>query len=619
MQKTARRSLNQVKSRLLFFTLLCLYLLLASVTLFAHNTDSLSKVIDSKTLNDKQQLEALVRLAGSLATKDFDKCIERSNEGLKLAAQLKDSVAIGQLYNILGEASYFKGSYDVAAKHMYDAVRILEPRNKAMAALVFNNLGKLYRKIKELDKSIENYDRAMELYSSLNDSAGVQMIWNESGVPFEYMGNYEEALRRYKKSLEIARARKDLQGVGYALSNIAGSLMLQQKYDEAVSYMDQSLAIRKEVKDTFALALTYSDLGSLFIAMGDLEKAKVSIELSNQLAIQLKYPGLLAANYQQLSDLYKKQGEFELALEFAGKATTMRDSVFNIAKSEQITELNTKYETEKKEQQIALQKIALSRKNYIISGIGIILLLGVFLGFMIHNRNKLKQEARLREEILKQQELASRAVLEAEEKERQRIGLDLHDGVGQMMSAAKINLSTFLSDIEVPNEEERLRVDNIMSLIDESCKEVRAVSHSMMPNALLKAGLASAVREFLNRIDSKVLEVNLYTEGLDERLDTTIETVLYRVIQECVNNVIKHSGASRLDISIIKDEDGLSATIEDNGKGFDTSDTSIRNGIGLKNIETRINYLKGEVNIDSSPGHGTVTVINIPAGNLGKI
>lgn len=616
MQKTAPKSLSPVKSRLLFFTLLCLYLLLASVTLFAHNTDSLGKVVDSKTLNDKQQLEAYILLTGSLVIQDFDECIERGNEGVKLAARMKDSTSLGHLYNIMGDCCYFKGNYALGAKYMYDAVRILEPRDKALAAACFNSLGKLYRKIKELDKSIENYDRAMALYTSINDSAGVQMIWNESGVPFEYKGDYEEALRRYKKSLEIARARKDLLGEGYALSNIAGSLMLQQKYDEAVTYMDQCLAIRKAMKDTFALALTYSDRGSLFIAMGEYERAKESIEISNDLANILKYPGLLAANYQLLSDLYKKQGEFELALDYAGQATTMRDSVFNIAKSEQITELNAKYETEKKEQQIALQQIALSRKNYIISGIGIILLLGVFLGFTLHNRNKLKQEARLQEEILKQQQLASRAVLEAEEKERQRIGQDLHDGVGQMMSAAKINLSTFLSDIEVPNEEERLRVDNIMSLIDESCKEVRAVSHSMMPNALLKAGLASAVREFLNRIDSKVLEVNLYTEGLDERLDTTIETVLYRVIQECVNNVIKHAAASRLDISIIKDEDGLSATIEDNGKGFDTSDASLRNGIGLKNIETRINYLKGEVNIDSSPGHGTVTVINIPPGNL---
>lgn len=617
MQKTISRSPATVKGRLLFLSLLCLYLLLASATLFAQNSDSLGKALGNPSLTDKQRLDIYISLTGALVLQDFDKCIERGNEGIKLAAMMNDSTAIGHLYNIMGDCYYFKGSYDVSTTYLYKAVRILEPRDKALAAKCFNSLGKLYRKIRELDRSIENYDRAMELFRSLNDSAGVQMIWNESGVPFEYKGDYEEAQRRYKKSLEIARARKDLLGEGYALSNIAGVLMLQERYDEAVVYMDQCLAMRIEMRDTFALALTYSDRGNLFIAMGEYERARESIEVSNDLANLLKYPGLLAANYQLLSDLYKKQGKYELALEYVGKATTLRDSIFNIAKSEQITEINTKYETEKKEQRIAIQQLALSRKNYIIGGIGIILLLGIFLGFTLHNRNKLKQEARMQEEILKQQELSSRAVLDAEEKERQRIGQDLHDGVGQMMSAAKINLSTFLSDIEVPNEEERLRVDNIISLIDESCKEVRAVSHSMMPNALLKAGLASAVREFLNRIDSKVLEVNLYTEGLDERLDTTVETVLYRVIQECVNNVIKHAAASRLDISIIKDEDGLSATIEDNGKGFDTSDTSLRDGIGLKNIETRINYLKGEVNIDSSPGHGTVTIINIPAGNLG--
>lgn len=612
------KRLNPVKQKALFLALLCLYLLLASATLWAQNPDSLGKVIDSKKLSDQQQLEAYVKLATMLATRDFDRCIARGNEGVALATRVGDSTAIGELFNIMGEAYYFKGSHDIGAQYCYNAIRILEPRDKRLTAACFNSLGKLYRKIKELDKSIQNYDRAMELYQSLNDSAGIQMIWNESGVPFEYKGEYDEARRRYEQSLAIARARKDMLGEGYALSNIGGVLMMQKRYDESLKYVEACLAIRRQMKDTFALALTYSDMGSLLIEMGEYEKAAQSIAQGNLLANHLKYPGLLANNYQLLSDMHKKQGHYQQALDFAAKATTLRDSVFNLAKAEQIAELNTKYETERKEQQIALQKIALSRKNYIIGGIAIILALGAFLGVSLHNRNKLKQEARLQEAILRQQELASRAILEAEENERQRIGQDLHDGVGQMMSAAKINLAAFLSDLPVPDEAERLRVDNILSLIDESCKEVRAVSHSMMPNALLKAGLASAVREFLNRIDSKVLEVNLYTEGLDERLDTTVETVLYRVIQECVNNVIKHAGASRLDISIIKDEDGLSATVEDNGKGFDTSDTSIRNGIGLKNIETRIQYLKGEVTFDSSPGHGTATIINIAPGPLHK-
>ncbi len=194
----------------------------------------------------------------------------------------------------------------------------------------------------------------------------------------------------------------------------------------------------------------------------------------------------------------------------------------------------------------------------------------------------------------------------------QVVGRNLHDGVGQMMSGVKINLSVFQDNLHNLPEEELLQFDNILGLVDESCKEVRAISHNMMPNALLKAGLSSAVHDFLNKIDSKVLEVNLYTEGLNERLNTGIETVLYRVIQECVNNTIKHAEAKRLDISIIKDEEGISATIEDNGKGFDTTTTDIFEGIGLKNIRTRVQYLKGTVDFDSAIGRGTVVTIQIP-------
>jgi signal transduction histidine kinase len=590
---------------------------LASVSLFAQNIDSLERRLHEK-ISDKQKLDIYITLNGKLATQNSTKAIQFSKEAIALAASVKDSVKLGHLYTISGEAHYFKGNYDTAGKYFYTAISILVHKDKALTALTFNNLAKLYRKIKELDRAITYYDRAMELYSSINDSFGMQMIWNESGVPFEYKGDYTEALRRYRKSMDIALARKDRQGEGYSLSNIAGIYTIQKNYKEALRYMEQVIAIRKEQKDTFALALTYSDMGTIYASMKQFDDAVKSLDTSNHLGTLLQYPSLVANNYKLLSDIYKAQGNFDLALQYFERSTMLKDSVFNIEKSKQTEELNTIYETGKKEQQIAVQEIAISRRNYIIAGISVILLLGGFLGMSVHRRNKMKQEVRLQEAILCQQKLASKAILEAEENERQRIGQDLHDGIGQMMSAAKINLSAFLSDIPTPTEAEQIRADNILSLIDESCKEVRAVSHSMMPNALLKAGLASAVREFINRIDGKVLEVNLYTEGLDERLDTTVETVLYRVIQECVNNVIKHAGAGRLDISIIKDEDGLSATIEDNGKGFDTSDMSIRNGIGLKNIESRIQYLKGELTIDSSPGHGTATIITIAPEHLNK-
>ncbi|MBK8496251.1 MAG: hypothetical protein IPL50_15500 [Chitinophagaceae bacterium] len=114
----------------------------------------------------------------------------------------------------------------------------------------------------------------------------------------------------------------------------------------------------------------------------------------------------------------------------------------------------------------------------------------------------------------------------------------------------------------------KLKFEKLIGLVDESCREIRSVSHQMMPNALLKSGLASAVREFLDKNDNRIIKINLHTEGLQERMDDNTETVLYRVIQECVNNVIKHSGANNLDISLIRDGDGIAATIEDNGRGF---------------------------------------------------
>ena len=181
-----------------------------------------------------------------------------------------------------------------------------------------------------------------------------------------------------------------------------------------------------------------------------------------------------------------------------------------------------------------------------------------------------------------------------------------------MMSAAKMNLSAYEHSTAFKTVEEKIAFEKIISLIDESCKEVRSVSHNMMPNALLKNSLASAIREFIDKLDHKTLKVHLYTEGLDERLDSNVETVLYRVVQECVNNVIKHSGANTLDISLIKEPNEITATIEDNGKGFDVNDKSRSEGIGLKNIKTRVEYLKGTVDFDSTPGKGTLVALHIP-------
>lgn len=585
---------------------------LAAFVYSQSTVDSLRTVIDSKgSYND--QINASLKLLEAFQLKNFDTTLMEGDKALQLARKNTDSVSVAEIKRHIGVASYFKGKYDVAAKNFYESIAILEKANeKKKLAPVYNELAKLYRKTRDLDRALQNYNKADAIYRQLNDTAGISMILNESGVVFEYREDYTEAINRYTSSMKLAEAAGDSLSVSYSLSNIAGVYVIQKKYDRAEKNLLRALNIRQILKDSFAIALTYSDLGVAMNGKGDYNKAIEYLSLSNQMAEHLKYPELQSNNYSELSAVAQKQGDFQKAFQYFMKRSALRDSLYALEKTRQIEELNTKYETAQREQQIQNQQNKIRLQNFLFIGIAGLVLLAGLLIYSQYKRYRLRKETQLQAEIMRQQEIAVKAVMEAEENERERIAKDLHDGVGQMMSAAKMNLSAFESEIQFSNAEHKESFEKIISLVDESCKEVRTVSHIMMPNALLKSSLGAAIREFVDKLNNKTLKVHVYTEGLDERLDSNVETVLYRVIQECVNNTIKHAGATTLDISLIKDKDGISGTIEDNGKGFDTTDKEKFEGIGLKNITTRIEYLKGTVDFDSAPGRGTVVALHVP-------
>ena len=575
--------------------------------------DSLKKVIASKA-PASQRLQSCISICEQLSTRDFDATITYANTGIQLARSLGDSFSVAVCKRSLGIAYYFHGMFNDAATNYYEAIAILEKTNQPkQLALTYNDLAKLQRKTRDFSRSLANYDKAMALFKQLNDSASISMIWNESGVVFEYQKNYKEALLRYNKSLQMARLMQDKLGESYALNFIAGVQTIQKDYVSAEQNLLACIEIRKAIKDTFALALAYTDLGVTYLQAGQYEKSIALLLQSNQYADLTHYADLKLNNLVHLASAEKAKGNFRQALAYQELGGVLKDSLYNISKVKQINELEAKYQTARKDQEISLQKFEITKRNYWLIGTGILLALASMLGYSYYRRFRLKKEKQLQDEIIKQQDLSTKAILQAEENERERIARELHDGVGQMMSAAKMNLSAFESDLKMEDGKQKTAYDRIVNLVDESCREVRAVSHQMMPNALLKKGLASAIREFTDKIDYRILKVDLYSEGLNERIDTNTETVLYRVVQECVNNVIKHSGANHLDISLIKDHDGISVTIEDNGKGFNTTEKENAEGIGLKNIRTRITYLKGTVDFDSTPGKGTLVAIHVPA------
>jgi two-component system NarL family sensor kinase len=336
----------------------------------------------------------------------------------------------------------------------------------------------------------------------------------------------------------------------------------------------------------------------------------MSINLIDTAFINIQNHQQKQAALQIMSSAWEAKGNLLKSLQYKNEMLILKDSISNIEHKQTISVLKDNYTAEKQAKEYIIQKAKIAKQQFIIFGISIVSIFIIALLTLINKRKQSILNAKMQAAILEHKTIAANAILEAEEKERKRIASDLHDGIGQMMSAVKMNLSGIATKINWQNPQEKVLLDKTIALVDESCKEVRTVSHNLMPNALLKSGLSSAVKTFLDRIDHKKIKVHLYTEGLEQRLNDNIEIVLYRAIQEIVNNVIKHANANHLDLSLIKDADGINCTIEDNGIGF--SPTKIQAGIGLKNIKSRIDYLNGTVEWDTAIGKGTLVAIHIP-------
>lgn len=559
------------------------------------------------------QKNRLLDSAQSVFRADPDRAKEILKVVKRRAQKATDYYALVNADIILGNIAYFSGKHDQALKIYMVALHNAEKANRHdLIAAVCNEIGTLLKRNKSLSEALSYYNRSLKEASLAKNTSLIANAYNNIGLVYEEKGEYEKALAQYQFSLIEYRKVKEKLGESYSLEYIGYVYFLMKNYAPAISNLEKSLAIRREIKDNYGIAISLIELTEVYKAKGDLIRAVAYGKQAVAFSKGIKYPDMVQNGYLLLSKIYEESRKFDEAFSAHKAYVSVKDSIFNVAKSEQINELQTKYETEKK-----LQQIAILNKENTIQKITIVViisafLLSVFIAYLIYNRYRLKQDARLHQEVILQQNLASRAVLIAEENERKRISSELHDGLGQMFSVVKMNLSALSDHIKFEDSHGELMFEKTLSIVDESCKEVRIISHQMAPNILLKSGLATAVRDFIGKVDSRRLKINLSTSGLNERLDQNTEMVLYRVIQEAVNNVIKHAQASTLDIQLSKDDDGINAMIEDNGNGFDIDDLQKFEGIGLKNIRSRVEYLKGQVDFSSTQNAGTLVAIYIP-------
>jgi two-component system, NarL family, sensor kinase len=545
------------------------------------------------------------------------------------------------------------------------------------------NIANVLRDLKNYNQAFVYYDKAITIFKRINDQLNLGVVYLNVSIVYANLLQYDVSEKYLKLSIAAFSESKYAKGLLFCNNNLGGIYIRQGNYEQAIVFLNKAIDISNSAKNFSLIAQIKQNKAYALTKLGRYDEAeKLFTEAESAAKANNNTKEIFSEIYNHWSTLDSARGNFKAALFNRNRYLILKDSILNINLSKQVNELQTKYETEKKQKQIEIlnhqtaiqqlkltqsklqvdnqqllleqsklhianqnldldkkqalltqrkleaerkqqqitllnkqnkiQKLAIQKRNTTIGIVSGSLLMVLILAALFYNRYKLKQEARLQAEVIHQQTIAAKGIIEAEERERKRIAADLHDGVGQTFSAVRLNLASLLGRIDISKTDDAALADKTMALVDESCKEVRTIAHQMMPNILLKMGLSSAVKDFINKIDADKLKVTLETSGLNERLDSNTEIVLYRVLQECVNNVIKHAEATRLDIQLDRDEGGISAMVEDNGKGFNTDKQENFEGIGLKNIITRLTYLKGTVDFSSAPGKGTLVAIYVP-------
>ena len=487
-------------------------------------------------------------------------------------------------------------------------------------------LGWAFMRAGNYPTAVQTQLQAHRLAERVGFAGGIIHADNAIGYAYSEQGNYPAALHYYQRASALARARHDYVLLTPSLGN--GDLSLLGEVEagsghaaEARAYYLQTIVRAQGMPVSYALCRAYLGLARL---AGVARQSNQALAYGREALAASRRGGYAKGVFEAsgyLAEVYRVRNNYPAAYRYLVAAGATRDSLFSQVKVAQLQALA--FGEQMHQQELAEQRLtaAAARRQRLLLASLAALAVAAGLTYLLLNRRRLRREVEFAQERSQLERQQAAAVLAAEEAERRRIGADLHDGVGQLLTAAKLNLHALAEELRdgTPVGPQRL-LAHALDVVDESFREVRDISHNLLPNALVKQGLARAVRDLLNKVASAGrLSIHLEVVGFDEgpRLAAALESVLYRVIQEVVQNIIKHAHATELTLHIVRRPTVLCVLVEDNGVGFAPAALDSEAGIGLKNIATRVAFLGGRAEFDSAPGRGTTVTLEVPLGGAG--
>lgn len=633
----------------LLISIVSLNLLFALFAQKSGYNDSLNVVVNSQAFTSAEKASMLNNLSQKVLENSPQEASEFAFKALELSIKSKNNSLIALSYQNLGTAYYKRNLLDSAGIYCRKAEEVYrEIGDTIPLGFVYKELGNIEADKGNYKMSLEFYQRSLKLYEKISDIHNQAIIYSNIGALYINLGDIDRMFQYSSKALDLFRVEKHKLGIASCLTNIAEYYFYMNDTAKIVSSLEEAVQLFQECGATISEANSLGSLGDYYSQYAlDQEKALCYYKRSMELLNPTDNNNLRMDNYRKISLAYYKKQDYTQSLEFAMKAFEVADTsnlsfmqmnyylltyiymglrdfpngefsfdkyvelsneVNHENRIKEIAEMEVKFETEKKEKEIIQLTIEKKlRTIMMLSLVGFILLGSVVAYFVLHN-NKQKRiitEQKYSELLKTQQLLATQSVLSGEETERRRLARDMHDGLGGMLSGIKLKLSNLKGNYFL-DEEGKINFDNAIKSLDLSVTELRRIAHNLMPEVLIKYGLKEAISDFctsLNQGSGVIIEFRFY--GTESRVDQNIEITVFRIIQELVNNSLKHSGAKQILVQLVQEATRISITVQDNGNGFDLHQVDESRSVGLNSIKSRVAAMKGIIDIHTSPGKGT--------------
>ena len=572
----------------------------------------------------KISLTQILNLADSLKNNAPEEAISFAKKGLAMANKIADKQNTAKAYSLLGNILCIQGNFTESFNYHLQALKINDVLHDSIAmATNYNNIGMVLDNSGKDSSALTYYLKAIQIQERKSKKKDLLKPYNNIGILYANLSQPDKAIFYFEKAAQIAHETEQPAIEGSIKHNIAMFYLGQGNYTKALDLLNQSIEVHQKTNNNRGAATNYLYIGETYLYLKDDKKGLDYLNLSLNLAKEKGFNDILSECYLQESMFYEGKKNFSQALDHIKLWAELEKEIINEASVNSMAEMQTKYETEKKEkenialkrksevQQLIIENSNQKRRNQLIISLSLMALISAASLFIFY-RKRQKQKIVHATELAEADKLRFKEVIEAEEKERSRIAQELHDGLGQLLSTARLNVASLEDAV---SEEDQPDLIRSLKIIDEACVEVRNISHNMMPSALIRLGLIPAINELVNNVNSaKGIRID-FESNVETSLGQSLDITIYRVVQEILNNMLKHAKANHIKITIDKKDSDLAISMTDNGVGFDTNELKESKGLGWKNIFSRVSMLDGSIKLESELQKGTMVFINLKLKN----